>query len=133
MLKVSARADYAVRAMAEIARRQPEPVKARELADTLGVSYRFLAGILTDLARGGLLVSRRGGDGGYNLAVPPAEIDLRTLVVATEGSVWTVATEPPPDSPSSALWQDLGESLAASLASISVGDLVGAQPSAGHA
>src|SRR4051794_41668407 len=69
-MRISARADYAVRAVLELAVRQgAEPVKAEAIAAVQDIPHKFLEGILGDLRRGGIVDSRRGGGGGYRL--PP--------------------------------------------------------------
>ena len=61
---VSARTDYAVRAMLAITADHPGLVKAAALAAAQDIPLSFLQGILLDLRRAGLLHSHRGGDGG---------------------------------------------------------------------
>jgi Rrf2 family protein len=64
---VSARTDYAVRAMLGVASAEPGLVKAASLAAAQEIPLSFLQGILLDLRRAGLLHSHRGLDGGYQL------------------------------------------------------------------
>ena len=60
-MRISARADYAVRAALELTVRQGgDPVKAETVASAQGIPHKFLEGILGDLRRGGLVDSRRG-------------------------------------------------------------------------
>ena len=73
---VSARTDYAVRAMLAITADHPQLVKAAGLAAAQDIPLSFLHGILLDLRRAGLLHSHRGVDGGYALA-RPADRDQR--------------------------------------------------------
>jgi len=68
-LYVSARTDYAVRAMLAITAEHPHLVKAAGLAAAQDIPLSFLQGILLDLRRAGLLHSHRGVDGGYSLAL----------------------------------------------------------------
>jgi Rrf2 family protein len=87
---VSARTDYAVRAMLAITAEQPSLVKAAELAGAQDIPLSFLQGILLDLRRAGLLHSHRGVDGGYALARPADEITVGDVVRAVGGALTTV-------------------------------------------
>lgn len=87
---VSARTDYAVRAMLSITAEQPDLVKAAALAGAQDIPLSFLQGILLDLRRAGLLYSHRGVDGGYQLARPAEEITVGDVVRAVGGALTTV-------------------------------------------
>ncbi len=87
---VSARTDYAVRAMLAVTADHPHLVKAATLADAQDIPLSFLQGILLDLRRGGLLHSHRGVDGGYALARPAADITVGDVVRAVGGALTTV-------------------------------------------
>ncbi|MEV4757749.1 Rrf2 family transcriptional regulator [Micromonospora sp. NPDC049559] len=86
---VSARGDYAVRAMLAVAD-SGELVKAAALATAQGIPLSFLQGILLDLRRAGLLRSLRGTDGGYRLTRPADEITVGAVLRAVSGSLTTV-------------------------------------------
>ena len=87
---VSARTDYAVRAMLSVAADDPTLVKAATLATAQDIPLSFLQGILLDLRRAGLLHSHRGVDGGYHLARPADEITIGDVVRAAGGALTTV-------------------------------------------
>jgi len=87
---VSARTDYAVRAMLAVTAEQPHLVKAAGLAAAQDIPLSFLQGILLDLRRAGLLHSHRGVDGGYALARPAEEITVGDVVRAVGGALTTV-------------------------------------------
>ncbi len=87
---VSARTDYAVRAMVSVAAGQPRLVKAAALAEAQDIPLSFLHSILLDLRRAGLLYSQRGVDGGYQLARPATEITVGDVVRAIGGALTTV-------------------------------------------
>lgn len=87
---VSARTDYAVRAMLSVTAEQPRLVKAASLAATQDIPLSFLQGILLDLRRAGLLHSHRGVDGGYSLGRPAEEITVGDVVRAVGGALTTV-------------------------------------------
>ena len=87
---VSARADYAVRAMLAIADSDPQLVKTAALAEAQDIPQTFLQGILVDLRNAGLLHSHRGTDGGYVLARPATEINVGEVLRAIIGPLTTV-------------------------------------------
>ena len=87
---VSARTDYAVRAMLAVAAEHPHLVKAATLAAAQDIPLSFLQGILLDLRRSGLLHSHRGVDGGYALARPAEDISVGDVVRAVGGALTTV-------------------------------------------
>src|SRR3982751_6137060 len=83
---VSARTDYAVRAMLAVTAEQPGLVKAAGLAAAQDIPLSFLQGILLDLRRAGLLHSHRGVEGGYALARPADDITVGDVVRAVGGA-----------------------------------------------
>jgi Rrf2 family protein len=91
-MRISAKADYAVRAAAELAAASSEgrPVKGEQLASAQGIPQKFLENILGDLRTAGLVVSRRGAEGGYSLTRPPAEISVAEVLRAVEGPLAAV-------------------------------------------
>ncbi|GHD98439.1 RrF2 family transcriptional regulator [Streptomyces alanosinicus] len=95
-MRISARADYAVRAVLELAVRQGNgPVKAEEIAAVQGIPHKFLEGILGDLRRGGIVDSRRGGGGGYRLARDAVKITVADVIRAVDGPIVSVRGERP--------------------------------------
>jgi Rrf2 family protein len=91
---VSARTDYAVRAMLAVAAEHTHLVKAATLAAAQDIPLSFLQGILLDLRRAGLLHSHRGVDGGYALARPAEAISVGDVVRAVGGALTTVRGMP---------------------------------------
>ena len=92
-MDISARTDYAVRAMLELAAAQQRsggPMSAEEVAGGQGLPKKFLEAILADLRRGGLITSSRGASGGYALARPAAEITLGDIFRAVDGPLAAV-------------------------------------------
>lgn len=87
---VSARSDYALRAMLSIAAEDSALVKASTLASQQELPMSFLQAILLDLRRAGLLHSHRGGLGGYQLTRPATEITVGEVLRAMAGSLTTV-------------------------------------------
>ncbi|GHA66056.1 hypothetical protein GCM10010330_18260 [Streptomyces tendae] len=95
-MRISARADYAVRAVLELAVRQDDaPVKAEDLAAAQDIPHKFLEGILGDLRRGGVVASRRGGGGGYRLARGASAITVADVIRAVDGPIVSVRGERP--------------------------------------
>ncbi|MCK2214136.1 Rrf2 family transcriptional regulator [Actinomadura sp. ATCC 31491] len=84
-MRVSARTDYALRAVSELAAAPPGPVPAERIAAAQNIPRRFLDNILLQLRRAGLIHSLRGPEGGYWLARPPEEITLADVVLVVEG------------------------------------------------
>jgi Rrf2 family protein len=90
-MRVSAKADYAVRAAIELARAEPgSPVKGERLSTAQHIPVKFLENILAELKHAGLVLSQRGAEGGYWLARPPAEITLADIIRAVEGPIANV-------------------------------------------
>jgi Rrf2 family protein len=87
---ISARGDYAVRAMLCIAADGDGPVKAAALAAEQDIPLSFLQGILLELRRAGLLHSHRGIEGGYALARPAVDISVGDVLRAVSGALTTV-------------------------------------------
>jgi Rrf2 family protein len=85
-VRVSAKVDYALRAAVELAALESDwPVKGERLAGGQGIPLRFMENILGELRQAGLVASKRGADGGYLLARPPADIALADVIRAVDG------------------------------------------------
>ena len=85
-MRISAKADYAVRAAAELAASPDgEPVKGEHLAESQDIPLQFLEHILLELKHARLVQARRGARGGYWLARPPEEITVADVIRAVEG------------------------------------------------
>ncbi|MGX1544451.1 RrF2 family transcriptional regulator [Streptomyces adustus] len=97
-MRISARADYAVRAVLELAvRHDGDPVKAETIAAAQDIPHKFLEGILGDLRRGGIVDSRRGGGGGYLLARDARAVTVADVIRAVDGPIVSVRGERPTD------------------------------------
>ncbi|MEW1699121.1 RrF2 family transcriptional regulator [Streptomyces sp. NPDC093249] len=97
-MRISARADYAVRAALQLAAAQDTgPLKAEAIAEDQGISHKFLESILGDMRRGGLVLSQRGGNGGYWLARPAETISVAEVIRCVDGPLVSVRGERPPD------------------------------------
>lgn len=95
-MRVSAKADYAVRAAAELAAAgDEEPVKGEKLAEAQDIPLQFLEHILLELKHAGIVRARRGAKGGYWLAKPADEVTIADVVRAVEGPIAHVQSAPP--------------------------------------
>jgi Rrf2 family protein len=93
-MRVSAKADYAVRAAAELAAATGgRPLKRDQLAGAQGIPSKFLETILLELKHAGIVKSTRGTAGGYSLARPADEISLADVIRAVDGPMATVRGE----------------------------------------
>jgi Rrf2 family protein len=131
-MRVSAKADYAIRAMIELAAAEGEgqPVKGDRLAQAQQIPGKFLESILGDLRQGGLVRSQRGADGGYWLARPAAEVTVADVIRAVEGPIAHVRGVRPEDveyAGSAAqlreLWIALRANMRAVLETVTLADL----------
>ncbi|NUR83781.1 MAG: Rrf2 family transcriptional regulator [Nonomuraea sp.] len=84
-MRISARTDYALRAVTELAAAPAGPVAAEKIAAAQNIPRRFLDNILLQLRRAGLIHSLRGPEGGYWLAVPAEELTLADVIAVIEG------------------------------------------------
>ncbi len=95
-MRVSAKADYAVRAAAELAAAEDgTPVKGEEIAQAQEIPLQFLEHILLELKHQGIVRARRGAKGGYWLARPADEVTIAEIVRAVEGPIAHVQSAPP--------------------------------------
>jgi Rrf2 family protein len=95
-MHVTAKADYAVRAVVELAdAAQGSPRKVDQIAQAQGIPLSFLENILTQLRSAGVVRSQRGPEGGYWLARPAAEVNLAQVIRAVEGPLVGVRGQRP--------------------------------------
>jgi adenylyl-sulfate kinase len=90
-MRISAKADYAVRAAIELAAAPSEKaVSAERIATSQGIPLNFLENILSELRVAGLIRSQRGPDGGYRLAKEPRQVTIADIIRAVEGPLASV-------------------------------------------
>ena len=91
-MRISAKTDYAIRATAELAA-APEYawVKTESVANAQNIPLPFLLNILAELRTAGIVRSRRGVDGGYQLARPAAMISVADVIRAIDGPLASIA------------------------------------------
>jgi Rrf2 family protein len=133
-VKVSAKADYAVRAALELAAAGGGPLKGEQIAEAQQIPLKFLENILIDLRHAGLVRSQRGPEGGYWLARPGEEITLGDVIRAVEGPLASVRGEPPEDisysgsaAPLQGVWIALRANLRAVLDKVSIAEVASGQ------
>ena len=129
-VRVSAKVDYALRAMLELAA-AGGLVKGEQLATAQGIPQKFLESILIDLRHAELVTSRRGVDGGYALGRPAGEITLADVIRAVEGPIATVRGVRPDDvryegvaRALAAVWIDLRAAMRGVLEETTLADIV---------
>ena len=130
-MRVSAKVDYALRAVTELAASPPGYVKAERLATAQEIPLKFLENILLELRRAEIVASQRGAEGGYRLAKPADEVSVADVIRAVEGPIATVRGARPEDveyTGSAAglrdVWIDLRSSMRGVLEETSLADLV---------
>jgi Rrf2 family protein len=118
-MRISAKGEYAVRAVLDLAQHQGQGlVPIQDVARRQGIPQRYLEQVLLVLKGAGFLVSRRGAAGGYRLARSPEEISVGEVLRAVEGSL------APPERPRARssngverglgeLWQEVADAVAA--------------------
>jgi Rrf2 family protein len=91
VFNISQKCQYGLRAVFELARRPiGKPRKIGEIAAAQSIPPRFLESILNTLKQAGIVASRRGANGGYLLAIPPAELTAGKVIAILEGPIQPV-------------------------------------------
>jgi len=103
-MRLSARVDYALRAVVQLAAESGDaggpstrPVTADRLATAQGIPPKFLESILLQLRRGGIVTAQRGPEGGYRLARPAGDISLAEVIRVIDGPLANVRGQRPED------------------------------------
>jgi Rrf2 family protein len=118
VLVITTKSPYAVRALAELARRgQATPVPIGDIARTREIPVQFLEGLFATLRRAGILQSQRGVKGGYSFARPPSEITVLEVVELLEGELGADAAS------SGAVWTDAVEAVKGVLGGLTIADV----------
>lgn len=94
-MRVSAKADYAARAAAELATAVDAPITADRIAEAQDIPAKFLETILLELKHAGIVRSQRGPVGGYTLARPAEDISLADVIRAVDGPLANVRGDRP--------------------------------------
>jgi len=125
-MNISVKGEYALQAIFDLAsQRQGEPVKIAEIARRQRIPQKFLELILAGLKQGGFVESRRGAEGGYLLARSPESITVGEVLRFVEGPGGAKGRQRrKPDSPFSAMWQDVDQAVAGIVDRATFGDLI---------
>ncbi|MEV7008809.1 Rrf2 family transcriptional regulator [Streptosporangium sp. NPDC051022] len=133
-MHVTARSDYAIRAMLVIAAHDPVSVTAESLAHAQQIPPSFLRGILTDLRRANLVFAQRGNEGGFTLARRAESIFVGDVLRAVGGGFTSVRGFSTADivyfgeaAPLRAVWLDVEASIGAVVDSVSLAALLAPQ------
>ena len=90
-MRVSAKSDYALRALIEVTRQvDGQPISAEEIGRRQGIPHGFLQAILADLRRAGMVNSQRGQSGGWRLARDAEEMSVAAVIRAVDGPLVSV-------------------------------------------
>jgi Rrf2 family protein len=86
-MRLTVKAEYAIRALAELSARAPDgtPMTAEEISEAQGIPRRFLLGIMAELRRDHLVASHRGVKGGYLLGRSAGDITLADVIRSVDG------------------------------------------------
>ena len=129
-MRVSAKVDYGLRAMIELAAAGDGPVKGERIAQAQEIPLKFLENILGDLRHAGIVRSQRGVEGGYWLAKPADEITVAEVVRAVEGPIANVRGVGPEQveyagsaAPLRDVWIAVRANLRAVLENVTIADL----------
>jgi Rrf2 family transcriptional regulator, cysteine metabolism repressor len=118
VLVITTKSPYAVRALSELARRDPSaPVPIGEIAKQRGIPVQFLESLFATLRRAGILQSQRGVKGGYAFARPPEKVTVLEVVELLEGELGADAAE------AGAIWADAVEAVRGVLRSTTIADI----------
>jgi Rrf2 family protein len=132
-MRMSAKAEYGVRAMIQLAAAEPGiVVKTDDLAHAQGIPAQFLVDILSDLRADRLVRSHRGREGGYELARPAEQISIADVLRCIDGPLASVRDiglgDLPYSGPTTALtdvWRALRASMRAVLEMTTLADVAG--------
>jgi len=123
-MKLSLKVEYACQVLAQLGYtvNTPELPHIEDLAKAEGIPSNYLVQILNELRTAGLINSRRGKQGGYALARPPAEITLHDIMQAVEGNVLAHSQSGTGQSSQrmSAVWSEVAEKFESTLKSYTV-------------
>lgn len=130
-MHISARTDYAMRALLTLAASDLPRVKGEALTSAQALPRKFLEQILTELRRAGIVISQRGADGGYSLARPANSITLADVMRAVDGPLAEVRGLRPEDTTYAGaaehlqdVWVAVRASLRVVLESVTLADVV---------
>jgi Rrf2 family protein len=131
-MRISARADYALRALIELAAADVGPGKGDRIAEAQDVPIKFLENILAELRRHGLVDSRRGAEGGYWLRVPAETVSVADVIRIVDGPLANIRGLRPDEirypghaAPLRDVWLALRTSMRSVLEHVTLADIAG--------
>jgi Rrf2 family protein len=90
-VRVSAKTDYALRALIEISQHQGNgPITAEELGRLQQIPHGFLQAILADLRKDDIVIAQRGKKGGWRLCRQPEQISVADVIRSVDGPLVSV-------------------------------------------
>jgi len=131
-MKLSTKGRYGIRLMVDLALHHGEgQILLKDIAERQEISEKYLWQLIPPLKNAGLLSSTRGAHGGYMLTKPPAQITLKDIVIAVEGSMCLVDCVDNPSVCSRAdtcasrdVWCEISEKILQALEAITLEKLV---------
>ncbi|MFI8306028.1 RrF2 family transcriptional regulator [Streptomyces sp. NPDC085927] len=133
-MHISAKADYATRALLELACEPARPLTCEAIASSQEIPFRFLKSVVGELRKAGLVRSQRGCEGGYWLGRPAGDITLLDVLRAVDGALITLrGTElggleyPGPAAGLPDVWRQVEADAAAVLGGVTLASLLPAR------
>ncbi|GAA1361390.1 RrF2 family transcriptional regulator [Streptomyces beijiangensis] len=130
-MHISAKADYATRALLELACEPSRPLTCEAIASSQQIPFRFLKSVVGELRKAGLVRSQRGCEGGYWLGRPADEVTLLDVARAVDGELITLRGETPaglnypgPASGLPGVWRQVEAEVAAVLGGMTLAALM---------
>jgi Rrf2 family protein len=117
-MRMSAKTDYALRALLVLAEHAPALVKGEALSAAEDMPRKFVEIILSELRRAGIVVSRRGTDGGYGLALPPERITVGAVIRVLDGPLGENGARSHPDGVGAVRLSEVWSAATASVANV---------------
>jgi Rrf2 family protein len=131
-MRISAKEDYAIRAVLELALSGGRPLTREQISEAQGIPLGFLQNILVRLRQTEIVEAQRGRDGGFRLARPASEITVADVIRAVHGPLATVRGARPPAveynaaaEPLREVWFALRANVRAILERVTIADLAG--------
>jgi Rrf2 family transcriptional regulator, cysteine metabolism repressor len=132
MFALSTKGRYAARAMVDLALRNTgTPVRLKDIAKGQGISEKYLSRLMASLVQAGFVRSRRGKNGGFALARPPADISILGLLETVEGPVAPApclegarSCRKSRDCAARDLWAEIRDALTSALGGLTLEDAV---------
>lgn len=126
-MRISARCDYACKALLELSLHWPneDPIQIHAISERQQIPIRYLVQILIQLKRLGFVKSARGKEGGYNLSLPPSQITLGVVMRQMGGPLLPVAdTAAKNGSVFKTIWKEVEGAMSKVLDKVTFEDIV---------